>query len=471
MKKILLTFLIIILLLLMFACQKDDYEAQNTYVMELDIAENISGKQVLYFTNDIKDGLDELKFHLYANAYREDAVNKAYKKSLLKYGGIDVSSCKADGADTAYSLNEDKNILTVKIPSLKLKKKTEVAIDYVVTVPECNLRLGRYNNTLNLGNFYPVLAVYENGWREDAFSPIGDPFYSETANYEVTVRAPLTMEIACTGGIVRRVVEDGHRIMKVSAKNVRDFALAGSSKFKLMTKSAAGTRIHYYYITDNKASDTLNAAVDAIKLFGEAFGKYPYESYSLVETAFAYGGMEYPMLSFISSSEPDKARVAIHETAHQWWSLAVGSDSIREGFIDEGLATFCTSYFYLLKGEEQIFEDDHNKIRTDYQNFLKLKIMANASYSPRLDLSISEYTSNEYNMLCYDVSSLMFKSVYDFVGKEAFESSLKILYEENKYGLANKQKLYSAFNRGCNRDIGKVFDSWISGATQTFYGY
>lgn len=471
MKKILLTFLIIIAAMMLFACEKQKDQAQNTYFMELDIDENINGKQVLFFTNYIKDGLDELKFHLYANAYREDAANKAYKKSMLKYGGIDISSCSADGAETNFSLNEDKNILTVKIPSLKLKKKTEVTINYVVTVPECNLRLGRYNSTLNMGNFYPVLAVYEDGWREDAFTTVGDPFYSDTANYEVTVKAPLAMEIVCTGDIVRRVVEDGHRIMKVQAKNVRDFALVGSSKFKLMTKSVAGTRIQYYYISDPKAMETLNAAADSIRLFGEVFGKYPYESYSIVETAFAYGGMEYPMLSFISSSEHDKARVAIHETAHQWWSVAVGSDSIREGFIDEGLATFCTSYFYLLKGEEQVFIDDHNKMRTDYQNFLKLKNMTNASYAPRLDLSLNEYTSNEYNMLCYNVSSLMFKSVYELSGRKAFESSLKIFYEENKYGLANKQNLYSAFNKGCNRDVGKVFDGWINGVTQTFYGY
>ncbi len=470
MKKILLTFLIIIIALTLFACKKDKFTAQNTYVMELEIDENVSGKQTLYFTNDIVDGLDELRFHLYANAYRKDAIHKAYKSDLIHYGGIEITGCKVGSAEAEYSLNEDKNILTVKIAPLKLKKKTEVTIEYVVTLPECNLRLGKYNDTVNLGNFYPVLAVYEDGWREDAFSLVGDPFYSETANYEVTVRAPLTMEIACTGEIVRRVVENGGRTMKIAAKNVRDFALVGSKKFKLMSKSTAGVRIYYYYITDSKAEQTLNAAADAIKLFGEAFGKYPYESYSIVETSFAYGGMEYPMLSFISSSESDKERVAIHETAHQWWSLIVGTDGIKESFIDEGLATFCTSYFYLLKGNEQTFIDDHNKMRTDYQNFLKLKSMSNADYIPRLDLSINEYTSNEYNMLCYNVSSLMFNSVYEIVGKQAMEKSLRLFYEENKFSIAGKQQLYSAFNRGCNRNVGKLFDSWISGATQTFAG-
>ncbi|MDD4316479.1 MAG: M1 family metallopeptidase [Clostridia bacterium] len=471
MKRILLTFLIIMSVILFVACEGKAKGAENKYVMELEVGEDIRGKQTLVFTNGIKDGLDELKFHLYANAYREDATNKAYKNSLLKYGRIEIQSCKVGGAEAQHSISGDKNILTVKIPSMKMKKKTEVFLEYVVTVPQCNLRLGRFNDTVNMGNFYPVLAVYDNGWREDAFSLVGDPFYSEIADYEVTVKAPLTMELACGGNIVSRLIENGSRIMKISATGVRDFAMVGSAKFKLMTKSVGGTMLRYYYIKDAKASDTLNEAADAVRLFGEAFGKYPYESYSLVETAFAYGGMEYPMLSFISSSEPDKAKVAVHETAHQWWSVSVGSDSIRESFIDEGLATFCTNYYYLLKGEKQIFIDNHNKSKTDFQNFLKMKTMANASYVPRLDLSINEYTTNEYNMLCYEASGLMFKSVYDIAGQTGIEKSLQIFFEENKFKIADKEKLYSAFNKGCGRDVGRIFDSWISGATQTFYGY
>lgn len=471
MKKFLLVVLMVLLVFMCFACNKGAGKDlnNNKYIMDIVIDEDINAKQTLIFNNTLKDNLNELKFHLYANAYSENAANKAYKDNLLKYGGIEIISLKANGNEAYYSLNQDNDMMTVKIPKLKMNEKVEVYMEYKLTLPECNLRLGKYNDMINLGNFYPVLAYYENDkWREDSFTIVGDPFLSSISDYEVTVTAPANMIIACTGDIESSDVVENVKTIKVNAENVRDFALVASNKFNVMTKMVKKTTVYYYYYNDEEPGKTLNTAANALNLFSNAFGKYPYNSYRVVETAFAYGGMEYPMLAYISSSERDKENVVVHETAHQWWSLIVGNDSINESFIDEGLATFSASYYYLLNKQEDKFKEEQTRYNTNYLNFIKLKKASDPEYVPNMNMPLKDFEANEYNAICYDKASVMFKTVYDFIGRKKFEKSLRIFYEENQYRVAKKENLYEAFNKGAGTDIGRIFESWIEGSAQTF---
>ncbi|HHU43264.1 MAG: M1 family metallopeptidase [Bacillota bacterium] len=471
MKKI---FLIILVLLLatvgLYACKKPvDKDIPNTYIMNLELEENLEGSLKLIMTNTYKENLSELRFHLYPNSYSEGSPNKAYRDELLKYGEINITKVSIGKDAVDFSVSQDKNFLIVPIKPLPLNETLEVVIDFIVIIPQCNLRLGEYNNTINLGNFYPILAVFENDkWRDDVFHKVGDPFYSETANYIVTVKVPQKTELAATGDIISNKLQEGKRVYEIRADKVRDFAMAASQEFKIMTKMANKITVYYYYINDDKPSDTLEAAVSALKTFSDAFGNYPYNSYRVVETAFAYGGMEYPMMSWVSSSQQDKESVVIHETAHQWWYGLVGTDSINESFIDEGLATFCTLYYYQLRGEEKKFKDGFKDIDLNYKNYIKLKELNSPDFVLRMDKPIYEYSSTDYNTIIYDKSALMFKTVYDVVGKKKFEKSLKYFYEDNCLGIAKREDLYKAFNRACKTDVGKIFDSWIEGSVQMF---
>lgn len=471
MKKISFVILILVLVVACFACGSKLSKSNegNKYTIDMTISDDIEVKQSLHFNNTMVENLEEIKFNLYANSYREDAQYKAYKDTLLKYGGIDISKINIGDSEATYSYNEDKSILTVNTSPLKINQTVDIDMEYTVIIPSGNLRLGKYTDTTNIANFYPVLAVFENDkWREDSFSRVGDPFYSVTADYAVTIRSKKELQIACTGDIVSNNVDGENRIIVSEASKVRDFAIVASDKFKVMNKVAGDTTVYYYYLVDDAPRKTLQTAVDALTLFGEAFGKYPYKSYSVVETAFLYGGMEYPNLVYISTNCEDKEGVVVHETAHQWWYGLVGNDNINDSYIDEGLATFSTSYYYLLKGDKEKFIKEQGEIDKGYQEFIKLKQKQSPDYVPKMDLPLYEYTSNEYNKLCYDKSSLMFKSIYDMVGKRKFEKSLKLFVKENEYGIAKKEDLYLAFNKGCGTDIGKVFDAWIDGTILTF---
>ncbi len=472
MKKCLLIILVILIAFMCFSCKKANLgEADSKYIMDIILDDNLMVNQTVIIDNVYKDNLTQLKFHLYPNAYRSDAENKAYETNLINYGGIEITKLTVNNKDAYFSLSSDKNIMTIRMPKQKLNDEIKVYMEYKVTIPECNLRLGKYNGVYNLGNFYPVLCFYEDGkWREDKFSLIGDPFMSAIADYEVTLKTASDLIIACTGDIKNSHVDDDIKVTSIKAKSVRDFAIVASNRFNVMTKMVKKTMVYYYYFSDENPNETLNTATNALNLFSKAFGDYPYSSYSVVETPFMHGGMEYPMLVYISStvSDEDKQDIVIHETAHQWWSVVVGNDSINESYIDEGLATFSTAYYYLLNKEENKFKEAQSRYKSSYLNFVKLKTASDKEYIPSMNRSLYEFTANEYSAICYDKSSVMFQNVYDLIGKRKFEKGLKLFFEKNQYKVASKEDLYSAFNKAAGLDVGKVFETWINGTAQTF---
>lgn len=472
MKRILLVILVLILALTCFACKKDGPKDcnYNEYIMDINLQDdNLLCKQNFIFVNTLKEDLEELKFHLYPNAFREDVANKAYKSNLSQYGGLEITASKLNGKDINYTLSQDKDIMSVKIPKAKLNEKLELYLEYTVKLPACNLRLGKHNDMINCGNFYPSLAYYDNDkWREDGYTTVGDPFMSATANYKVTINAPADMVIACTGDIVNTAIENDRKIVSVNAEGVRDFAMVMSKKFQVMTKMVNNTTVYYYYFNDSDPASSLSVAANALKVFSDCFGKYPYKSYRVAETSFAYGGMEYPMLVYINSNASDKADVIIHETAHQWWSVLVGNDSINEGYIDEGLATFSASYYYLLCGDENRFNQDMKKRSDSFKNFINSKKAAQPDYCPKMNKALKDYDQNEYSAICYDMSCAMFKNMYDTMGKKKFEKGLRLFFEDNKYKIATGSDLHVAFTKAAGKDMGKLFNSWTLGTVQTF---
>ena len=123
-----------------------------------------------------------------------------------------------------------------------------------------------------------------------------------------------------------------------NADGVRDFALCTSADYTC-TEGTAGDVTVRFYGTAPQAESGLSVACDAVETFSELYGEYPYDTLSVVMTPFIEGGMEYPSLVMISDSlGADMTKEAIiHETAHQWWYAAVGSDQINEPWLDEGL--------------------------------------------------------------------------------------------------------------------------------------
>lgn len=434
--------------------------------------------QQVDYINNTNSILKNLKFHIYAQNFKEGVtdtvvsstnLNNAYPKGM-SYSTFEITRITINNADVKYNLlNEYKDILSVDLPnSLMPNNRINISMEYNFKLPNCYHRFGYGNNTINLGNFYPVLCVYENGeFSTLGYHPNGDPFYSEMSNYCVDIVAPSQFIVAGTGEKITTGLNNNTTRTSFKANLVRDFCLVLSDKFEVISKNYNNTKIEYYYFDDNNANENLQAGVDAIKTFSNLFGNYPYPTYSIVKTDFVYGGMEYPNLVMISSSIDnldDYKNVIVHETAHQWWYGMVGNDEFTYPWLDEALTEFSTLLFY---DNNTNYNLNHKSMIENCKSNYTLFITVYEDVLGKIDTSmrsIDKYsTEPEYTYCTYVKGNLMFESLYQLVGKDKFLKSLKEYFNTSKYSNTTPSDLISCFEKICKQNLTNFFDSWISG--------
>jgi aminopeptidase N len=227
-----------------------------------------------------------------------------------------------------------------------------------------------------------------------------------------------------------------------------------------------GKTLAYYYYDDPSADETLETAVEAFSFFEKKFGEYPYKKYTLAQTGFCVGGMEYPALTMLSDtlSVEEMARAVVHETAHQWWYAVVGSDQIENAWQDEGLAeysalTFFETYEKYGYTRESIVQECLHEYRSYYDVYGSVLGRTDTAMKRHLKNFISDY---EYRCIAYDKSVIMFDTLRKSIGDDKFFDGLKGYYKENKFKNATPDSLIGAFER-CGMDVRGFFESFLDG--------
>ena len=434
----------------------------------------VTAEMDVRYVNGSEAELNELYFHLYPNAYREGArfapvsasdMTEAYPHGKT-YGGITVSEVTVAGEPCSWEIGgEDENILMISGIELMPGGALDVGVNFTLALPETRNRFGHYDGKINLGNWYPIAAVYEDGkWRADPYYSYGDPFYSEIADYSVTVTAPSGWEVAGTGSVTAAMNGDS-MTYSFNAEGVRDFALCASDKYTC-TEGSAGDVTVRFYGTAPQAESGLKTVCDAVETFSELFGEYPYDTLSVVVTPFLEGGMEYPSLVMISDElgADMTTEAIIHETAHQWWYAAVGSDQINEPWLDEGLAEYSTTLFYERNPDYGV--DISDRIADAMQSYVLFEDV----YSDTPDIGVmgralGEYSSStEYAFHAYVKGELMFDSLRHILGDDVFFDSLRSYYGNYSGRIADAACLIAEFESGSGMSLTGFFESWLSGA-------
>ncbi|MDR3185524.1 MAG: M1 family metallopeptidase [Christensenellaceae bacterium] len=455
-----------------FISQVDKYKISleiSSDLKKVNIFENVE------VFNDSQDQWDVLVFNVYANAYREHATEKAYFTALARYGGLDLDSIKIDDYDylTTSAVDSLDTILEIKLKEpLAPNNKVLISMQGTLLIPSCNLRLGLSSGEyLNLGNFYPVLSVYENSnWRRDRYTRIGDPFYADIADYEVSVKCNEDLSVAISGDRKTESIDGGEKIITSYGQNLRDFAIVASYQLDKLTGLVGTTEINYYHSSAKDAENCLISAISALETFNSIIGNYPYKVLNLVETDFYYGGMEYSNLVYINRHSKNKKDVIVHETAHQWFACLVGSDSINSGWLDEGLVTYLTDYYYLKTEGEDVYIKRRQSEKSILDTYLKMQIEADSSFDQSIERSLYKFKNNhDYCMIMYNKAGILFETLSHYVGYKKFESVLKTYYDKNCFKIANLESIYKAFQSN-HKNIKALTESYIADTMLTFVG-
>ena len=486
MKKFFVFLLSLLLTLPLAGCkQKDNLnelsQDLSTYNIDLYVdveTKKVEATQTISYINNTDGILKNIKLHLYPQFFEQGATEKIVPSTKMNnvypngmsYAEFNINRLKVDETEKAIVYeNEFDDILNVELNSSLLPEETsQIYFEYSFTLPNCCHRFGYGDNTINLANFYPIICVFENGaFNTNGYNANGDPFYSDMANYCVNITLDQQYIVAGTGKRTHENIENGEKSISFKAQMVRDFALIASDKFQIINEQFKDINIEYYYFNDSHPESSLKAGVDAIKTFSKLFGSYPYSNFSIVESDFVYGGMEYPNLVMIStdiSNEDDYLNVIVHETAHQWWYGMVGNDEYTFPWLDEALTEYSTILFYdNNEGYNLTHKDMVDATKENYTLFISVyeDVLGTIDTSMR---AVDQYiTEPEYTYCTYVKGVLMYESLYQLIGEKSFCKSLKTYFENNKYSNSTPNDLFSAFGKTTEQDLTNFFESWIKG--------
>lgn len=433
----------------------------------------IDGKEKVEFYNSTDKVFSELKFNLYANAFRKDAkfspVNDAYSHLAYydgeSYGGMQILSVSGEKGEFSYQIGgKDQNILIVSLDKeIFPSESVVVIIEYSITLAKVNARTGITRHAINLANFYPVLCgIDQNGFFECEYYSTGDPYFSDCSNYKVYFTAHSDYVVASSGVKTHENTENGKTTTAFSLERARSFAIVLSKDFKVLTENLNGVDIEYYYYKDETPSDSLATAKKALNYFNQVFGEYAYSKLSVVQTGFIQGGMEFPGLVMISDALDVGAHheVIVHETAHQWWMAGVGNNEVEFPFLDEALAEYSVVLFYenhLEYGFDRktLMDISHKTYKVYCSVYEKLFGETNTVMLRSLGKYSSEY---EYVNITYVKGAIMLDELRSFVGDGHFFGALKDYYATYKFKNARPEDFVSVFER-----YGKDAEGFIYG--------
>lgn len=462
--------------LLLFSCKKTQnaytrYEITAEYIPE---SRSVTGAVKFTFENPTQNELSVLKFQMYPNAYRKNAlyrpVSAVYSGSAYyngeSYGGMVISS--VNGAKNWEVMGEDENILYVFLEhSLFPGDKVVLDIGFITKLACVNHRTGFTEKTANLGNFFPVLCgIKYDGFYELVYYAEGDPFCSECADYKVTLSVPKEYTVASSGSITEERMLESKKVYTMYATNMRDFALVVSDSYRTLSLSMDGTTLAYYYYADAEPHKTLSAVRDMFAYYEATFGAYPYDSFSVSQTGLCFDGMEYPGLVMISDAltGAELVHAVAHETAQQWWSATVGSDQIENAWQDEGLAEYSAVLFF--ENYEKygfVRETMVTDALRDYRSYYDVYGSVLGRTDTRMTRHLKEYLGDyEYRCIAYDKSLIMFDTLRKSVGDKKFVAALRKYYDENKFLMVTPEDLIACFER-VGLDVGGFFESFLSG--------
>ncbi len=462
--------------------EKKTEEELNEYiinaVLDTDNMTLTVEQKVTYVNNDDAE-LSELYFHVYANAFKNkdtapflfDDFSRAYTRGF-KPGYSDIASVELDdgqaGKALEYSLQgEGETILRVKLAEPLLPgEKIALELEYKIIIPPAGERFGYGESNINMGNWYPVAAVYDDeGWNLDKYFSIGDPFYSDVSNYDVSIKAPKDYTIAASGPLIEENIESSHKSWRFSAGNMRDFAFIASDKFLVEEDKAGDTivRSFYYEGHDKKGKEALGYGKRAIEIFNDSYGKYPYPVYSIVETEFP-SGMEYPGLVYINTDYYDDSSdsdtllyTTVHETAHQWWYGVVGNDQIDEAWLDEGFATYSEGVF-----TEKEYGRSNGRIYYEYLEESAREGIKSGAYDGVILKPLSKFENwDDYGPAVYIGGAALLNEIRRQVGDQVFFRIIQKYYEEYSFKNATTEDFLSICDNVSGREFGGLFDKHL----------
>jgi hypothetical protein len=440
-------------------CQDYRWQQRVEYSMNVQLNttnHRLTGDQKLIYYNNSPDTLTKVYYHLFFNAFQPGSMMDVRSRNLpdpdrrvmdriskLKddeIGYQHIQSLKQDGKAISYKV--DGTILEVTLAKPLLPKtKTTFEMTFEAQVPIQIRRSGRDNRegiAYSMTQWYPKLVEYDfQGWH--AYQYVAREFQGVWGDFDVTIKIDPKFVIGGTGKL-QNPQEIGHGYEKPGssvkrpsgdlswhfvAKDVIDFAWVADPDYTHdRVQVPNGPELHFFYQKNDKTANTWKnmegVAVKVFEFLNKNFGKYPFDTYSVIQGGD--GGMEYPMCTLImgEGSQAGLNGVMAHEVTHSWFQMTLASNEALYAWMDEGFTDFAS---------DEALNSIYNEPVThsgSYRSYYGL--VSSGLQEPASQHSDHYNTNRAYSTAAYSIGAVFLHQLKYIIGTENFYAGMLRYY-------------------------------------------
>ncbi|MCS6916952.1 MAG: M1 family metallopeptidase [Chitinophagales bacterium] len=499
--------------------QRTDYNIQ----VRLDDQKHVlHGDISITYHNQSPDTLHEIFFHLYPNAYIDRST--AYARQQLRNGNTDFWF--SDDADRGYidsldfevggvpaSLSYDSqnpDIVRLLLPyPLFPGKAAVIHTPFRVKIPQLFSRLGHVGQQYAITQWYPKPAVYDrDGWHPYPYLDQGE-FYSEFGNYSVRISLPANYVVGATGKLqnkreqqwldslsrqplpeVTSPKENGafppsdgrYKTLHYVAEQVHDFAWFADKRYAVRRSSVtlprSGRTVETWALFLPESRNPWEKAAtyvdSALWYYSQWIGDYPYPQATVVQGNLleGAGGMEYPMITVVSTSGSARSldRIIAHEVGHNWFYGILAFDERLHPWMDEGINSYYENRYMEARYGPMRLEQDFPpalaqlldlRYPGSYVNYLVYHLVASRRADQPASLPADDYTSFNYFAIVYTKVALGFAYLETYLGREALDQLFAGFYERWAFRHPGPEDLKEHFRRHSGKELDWFFDQYL----------
>ncbi|MEJ7737054.1 MAG: M1 family metallopeptidase [Chitinophagaceae bacterium] len=481
-----------------------------------DVMHTLTGHETIEYINHSPDTLYYVWFHLWPNAYKN--TNTALYKQLVKLndrsdkmrkmafrGYIDSLLFTVNNVSAKSEPHpEFIDVIKLMLPEKLLPgQRISIATPFFVRIPMYLSRLGHDNGMYMISQWYPKPAVYDSkGWHAIPYLDQGE-FYSEFGSFLVSITVPSAFVVAATGSLLtgeelRNYKEIGrknqggnaradpavyharngslHKTVQYAGDNIHDFAWFADKDFiihydTLLLKSGRIIDVFSFRQPDgNKAwKNSLGFIEDAVGCYSRWVGEYPYTVVNAVEgpANSSSGGMEYPMITLITSPGSRNEyldAVITHEVGHNWFYGVLGTNERDHAWMDEGINSY---YQFRYEAEKykanSIFGDElpaaiKQKSTGEFLNLIYRAFTTMSLDTPVETPSSTFSTGDDYALTVYVKAAMWMYILEQYIGRPKLEEAMQAFFREWQFKHPYPEDLKASIEKSAGKNLDNIFN-------------
>jgi hypothetical protein len=458
----------------------------------------LTGRARLRYRNRAPEALERLYFHQYLNAFRPGSAWARYDlrfgdRTFQDLGPADhgferMTAFTIDGQAVwpVYPFAPDSTVFYVELPRpLESGVSLEATIDWHARLATRPRRQGRAGRHYNWAHWYPRVAVYgRDGWEYRPHIRPGE-FNGEFGTFDVTLDLSSDQVLGASGvalegdpgwaavavpgseappylrdrygtrpaehlGLLDPDPASGRKRVRWRAEDVHNFAWSTSPDYVYRGGRWRGKPIHILWEPASRGWDAervLRQQREALDWLAELFGEYPWPQIT-VTGRIERGATEFPMLYMTSGG------AVVHETMHMVAHGILANNEWREGWLDEGMASFLSNWY-----RESLGQDAEQVWGRTRESIARLDA---AGRSEPVGLPAAEFSSFDmYQAMTYGKASLVFRMLRDMLGEHVFRAGLRHYYDTFRFRQVTGTDFRHAMEAVAGQDLAWFFNQWL----------